>query len=58
MQGSQWVNLREGSINWPEVRRALLEIGYSGFMTVELGGGDAAYLRDISQRMDKIFAGL
>lgn len=52
-----FVNLREGSINWPEVRKALDEIGYEGFMTTELGGGDEAYLRDVSARVDKIIAG-
>ena len=53
-----FVNLGEGSINWPEVRRAFAEIGYTGFMTTELGGGDAAYLRDVSRRVDKILAGV
>jgi hexulose-6-phosphate isomerase len=52
-----WVNLREGSINWPEVRRALAEIGYADYMTCELAGGDEAYLRDLSARFDKILAG-
>jgi hexulose-6-phosphate isomerase len=52
-----FVNLREGSINWSEVRRAFAEIGYNGFMTTELGGGDEAYLRDVSDRVDKILAG-
>lgn len=50
-------NLREGDVNWPEVRKALTEVGYNGYVTSELGGGDEAYLRDVSQRMDKIVAG-
>jgi L-ribulose-5-phosphate 3-epimerase len=53
-----FVQLREGSINWPEVRRAFAEIGYTGFMTTEVGGGDEAYLRDVRTRVDKIFAGV
>jgi len=53
----EFVGLREGSINWPEVRRALDEIGFAGYMTPELGGGDAAYLREVSARIDKILAG-
>lgn len=53
----QFVNLREGDINWPEVRKALGEVGYSGYLTAELNGGDEAYLRDLSQRIDKIIAG-
>lgn len=53
----QWVNLREGDVNWPEVRRALDEVGYSGYLTAELGGGDEDYLRDAASRMDDIIAG-
>ncbi len=56
-QTNQFVALREGDVNWKEVRRALDEVGYNGFMTTELGGGDEAYLRDVSARVDKIIAG-
>lgn len=56
-RGFQWTNLREGDVNWPEVRRALDEIGYNGFMTTELSGGDEAYLRDLVRRIDLIIAG-
>jgi hexulose-6-phosphate isomerase len=52
-----WVNLGEGDIDWPEVRRALADIKFSGYMTTELSGGDAAYLKDVSARVDKILAG-
>jgi L-ribulose-5-phosphate 3-epimerase len=50
----EWVNLMDGDVNWPEVRKALNEVGYSGYLTAELNGGDEKYLRDVSQRMDKI----
>ena len=50
-------SLREGSINWPEVRKAFAEVGFTGYMNTELGGGDEAYLRDVSARVDKILAG-
>ena len=53
----QWVNLLEGDVNWREVRKALDEIRYDGFLTTELPGGDEAYLRDLSGRLDKIIAG-
>jgi hexulose-6-phosphate isomerase len=54
-----WVNLGEGDIDWPEVRRALGEIKYAGYVTTELSGGDATlmYLKDVSARLDKILAG-
>jgi hexulose-6-phosphate isomerase len=52
-----FVPLREGSIDWKEVRKAIGEIGFSGYLTVELSGGDEAYLREVSRRVDLIFAG-
>jgi hexulose-6-phosphate isomerase len=53
----QWVPLREGSIDWKEVRKAIGEIGFSGYLTVELQEGDEAYLREVSRRVDMILAG-
>jgi hexulose-6-phosphate isomerase len=53
----EFVPLREGSIDWPAVRKAIASIGFGGYLTVELKGGDEAYLRDVSARVDKIFAG-
>ncbi len=53
----KFVNLGEGDIDWPEVRKALNEIGYSGYVTTEVGGGDAAYLADLAKRVDRFLAG-
>jgi hexulose-6-phosphate isomerase len=52
--GYKWVNLGEGDIDWPAVRKAFAEIGYSGYATTELEAGDEAYLRDLSQRVDRL----
>jgi hexulose-6-phosphate isomerase len=52
-----WPNLGEGDIDWPEVRRALTEIKYTGYVTTEINGGDAAYLKDVSARVDRFLAG-
>ena len=52
--GYKWVNLGEGSVDWPEVRKAFAEIGYHGYAICELEGGDEAYLRDVSQRVDRL----
>ncbi len=49
------VELGDGDCDWPAVLRALKEIGYSGWATAEVRGGDEARLREISQRMDRIF---
>jgi hexulose-6-phosphate isomerase len=43
----------QGDINWPEVRKALAEIGYKGYCCAEIAAGDEAYLTDVSARMDK-----
>ncbi len=57
LNAMKFVPLLEGTVDWKEVRRALDEIGYEGFVTAELKGGDEAYLRDVSARIDKIIAG-
>jgi len=56
-RGYKWTNLREGDVNWKQVRLALEEVGYCGYMTTELAGGDEAYLADLSKRIDLIIAG-
>jgi len=53
-KGYQWTNLLEGDVNFKQVRLALEEVGYDGFLTPELKGGDRAYLKDLSKRIDKI----
>jgi L-ribulose-5-phosphate 3-epimerase len=53
-QTRQFVNLGEGDINWEEVRKSLADAGFTGNATVELRGGDRAYLVDISQRVDRL----
>ncbi len=55
-KGYEWTNLLDGDVNWKQVRLALDEIGYDGFLTPELRGGDETYLTDLSGRIDKIFA--
>jgi len=56
-----WVNLGEGDIDWVEVRKAFADVAYEGWMTTELGtpagGADAAWLKDVSARVDRFLAG-
>jgi len=49
-----WVDLGDGDIMWPAVRSALQSIGYPGSAICELKGGDEAYLRDVSHRIDRL----
>jgi hexulose-6-phosphate isomerase len=55
--GYAWVNLGDGDVDWGAVRQAFAEIGYSGSAVVELDGGDEAYLRDVSRRVDRLLLG-
>jgi hexulose-6-phosphate isomerase len=50
----EWVNLGDGQVMWPAVRQALVDIGYSGSVICELKSGDEAYLRDLSNRIDRL----
>lgn len=52
-----WKNLGEGDVDWVAVRQALSDIDFDGWMTTEIEGGDAAYLRDVVARVDRFLAG-
>jgi hexulose-6-phosphate isomerase len=54
---AEFVNLKEGEIDWKEVHKALGEIGFKGTATVELPGGERDYLADMSKRVDQILEG-
>ncbi len=43
----------DGDVNWPEVRKALEEIGFTGWCTAEVAGGDRARLAEIAERMNR-----
>jgi hexulose-6-phosphate isomerase len=50
----KWVKIGEGTEDWPEVKKALAEIGYDGWATSEVGGGGEDKLREIKALMDKV----
>ncbi len=52
-----WKNLGEGDIDWPEVRRSISDVGFSGYVTTEVAPGDAAYLKDLARRVSRFLAG-
>jgi hexulose-6-phosphate isomerase len=56
--GYSWVNLGDGDVDWAAVRQAFAEVVYSGSVIAELDGGDQAYLRDVSKRIDRLVVGL
>lgn len=47
----------EGDNDWPAIMKALEDIGYTGWgISEQGGGGDLAGLKDLSERMDRMFA--
>jgi len=57
----EWVPIGEGDEHWPDILKALDEVGYkdpatggTGWATSEVKGGDRARLKDIADRMDKV----
>jgi L-ribulose-5-phosphate 3-epimerase len=55
--GYAWVNLGDGDVDWAAVRQAFADVGYTGSVITELESGDEAYLRDVSQRLDRLVLG-
>lgn len=53
-RGGNFCDIRDGSVNWPAVRKALDAVGYRGWMTIE---GVGLPLDEESRRLDRIIAG-
>ena len=51
---SGWVDIGEGTEDWPEVLKALAEIKYTGWATAEVGSGDEKFLKGVADKMDKV----
>jgi L-ribulose-5-phosphate 3-epimerase len=49
-----WVGIGEGDENWSDIQKALVEVGYDGWATAEVGSGGEKHLRDVYDRMTKI----
>ena len=50
-----FMKIGEGDLDWADVRKALLEINFSGWAAAEVGGGDMNRLKEISANMDTVF---
>lgn len=44
----------DGDVNWPGVRLALAEIGFTGWCTAEVAGGGRDELADVAARMNRV----
>lgn len=52
----KFVQIGEGDIDFVDVRKALIEINYHGWVAAEVKGGDLNELKRISAQMDRAFA--
>lgn len=48
-----WVPIGEGDEDWPDVLKALEEVGYHGWATAEVAGGGPKELKDVAERMNR-----
>lgn len=52
---NKFTPIGEGDIDYADVRKALLEINFYGWLAAEVAGGDQTYLKGVSDQMDKAF---
>lgn len=50
----KWVDIGQGDENWPEVLKALADVGYCGWATSEVKGGGKEHLQKVAQQMDEV----
>jgi hexulose-6-phosphate isomerase len=48
----QFTKITEGDIDWPAVKQALRDIGFSGWLAAEVGGGDLERLQEVHDNME------
>ena len=51
-----WARIGDGDVDWAAVNQALSDIGFTGWVSAEVGGGDTAYLRTVAERVDRAFS--
>ena len=51
---NNWAPIGEGTIDWPAVRNALDAVGFTGWCTAEVGGGDRKRLEDVLARLNRV----
>jgi L-ribulose-5-phosphate 3-epimerase len=53
---NKFKKIGEGDLDFADVRKALIEIKFSGYCAAEVGGGNAKRLAEVSANMDRVFA--
>lgn len=52
---NKFTDIGEGDLPWDQVRQALKDIGYAGWATAEVGGGNVERLTVVRKQMEKAF---
>ncbi len=52
---NQFTDIGAGDLPWAQVREALADIGFTGWVTAEVGGGDVKRLTQVREQMQKAF---
>ncbi len=52
---NKFTDIGEGDLPWDEVRKGLADIGFTGWATAEVGGGDVPRLTQVRQQMQEVF---
>jgi hexulose-6-phosphate isomerase len=52
---NKFTPIGEGDIDYADVRKALREIHFHGWLAAEVAGGDLDYLKGVAQEMNKAF---
>lgn len=52
---NKFTPIGEGDIDYADVRKALLEINFHGWLAAEVAGGDLEYLKGVATQMDQAF---
>jgi len=48
----KFTKIGEGDLDWVSVRKALLDIGFTGWVAAEVGGGGLERLKEVSRNLD------
>ena len=51
----KFTDIGEGDLPWDQVRKGLEDIGFTGWATAEVGGGDLARLKKVREQMERAF---
>jgi L-ribulose-5-phosphate 3-epimerase len=52
-EADKFTKVTEGDIDWPSVEQALRDIGFTGWLAAEVGGGDLERLKEVSNNLEK-----